>query len=130
MRRNSALDRVIDFFCYSLKYRGYTKDELILMSIRHFSSSSDKQSFDIAYNLINKGIVKENKFTNKHILPIRILMLGRKSFRKEVSKKYLFTFCKTNPYFRDALNELVSDYPDRWSSFDDIYQGMLDIIEG
>jgi len=127
MRRNSALDRVIDFFCYSLKDRGYDKDKLTLMAVKYLDGYID---FDIACNFINKGIVKENKFTNKHILPIRILMLGRKSFRKEVSKKYLFTFCKTNPYFRDALNELVSDYPDRWSSFDDIYQGMLDIIEG
>jgi len=129
MKRNSSLDRVIDFFCYSLKYRGYTKDELILMSIRHFSSSSDKQSFDIAYNLINKGIVKENKFTNKHILPIRILLLGRKSFRKEISKKYLYAIGKNNPYFKDALEELLSDYPDRWKTVDDVYQDMLDTIE-
>jgi len=122
---NSSLDRVIDFFCNTLKNRGYSKQELISFICRHL----DTNDFETAYNLIKKKIVEENRFTNKHILPIRILMLGRKSFRKEVSNKYLFTFCKTNPFFKDALEELVEEYPDRWENFDFIYQDMLDKIE-
>ena len=125
---SSRLDEVINAFTGNIcKNKGYPKSELYSIIAKYFYN--DTTAFSIATGFVNKGIIQENRAITIHELPIRILMLGTKAQQREVSKKYFSYFCRLNPYFKDTMNELLKEYPEKWKDFNSIRENMLNIIE-